>query len=376
MTKKVVPMVDLHAQYLKIRKDIDRAISSVIKDSAFIGGKYVTKFEQELADFLDAKYTVGLNSGTDALYLSLWALGIKDGDEVITSSFSFFATAEVIAKLGAKPVFVDIDPVTFNIDPAKIEKKISQKTKAIVPVHLFGQPADMKPIMVLAEKYKLFVVEDACQATGSTYKSDNIGTIGDAGCFSFFPSKNLGAYGDGGAVVTNNASLAENIKKLRNHGSLIKYQNEEIVVNSRLDGLQAAILSTKMKHLRKWNLSRFKIAKTYNRLLKSIPDIILPQTSTENCIPVFHQYTIRVKNGRRDRLKDYLQSKGISTMIYYPIPIHLLQAMKYLGYKNSSLPETELASQEVLSLPVYPEITEKKIEFICRSILRFVSVQK
>ena len=376
MTKKVVPMVDLHAQYLKIRKDIDRAISSVIKDSAFIGGKYVTKFEQELADFLDAKYTVGLNSGTDALYLSLWALGIKDGDEVITSSFSFFATAEVIAKLGAKPVFVDIDPVTFNIDPAKIEKKISQKTKAIVPVHLFGQPADMKPIMVLAEKYKLFVVEDACQAIGSTYKSDNIGTIGDAGCFSFFPSKNLGAYGDGGAVVTNNASLAENIKKLRNHGSLIKYQNEEIGVNSRLDGLQAAILSTKMKHLRKWNLSRFKIAKTYNRLLKSIPDIILPQTSTENCIPVFHQYTIRVKNGRRDRLKDYLQSKGISTMIYYPIPIHLLQAMKYLGYKNSSLPETELASQEVLSLPVYPEITEKKIEFICRSILRFVSVQK
>lgn len=372
MSKKI-PMVDLYAQYKSIKKEIDQAIGSVIKDSAFIGGSYVEKFEQEMAKFCGTKYAVGLNSGTDALYLALWALGIKEGDEVITTPFSFFATAEVIARLGAKPVFVDINPNTFNIDENLIEKKITKKTKAIIPVHLFGLVSNMDKIMKIAKKYKLYVVEDACQAIGSEYQGKKAGSLGDIGCFSFFPSKNLNAYGDGGMVTTNSLELAEKIKMLRNHGSKVKYYNDEIGVSSRLDGLQAAILSVKLKHLNKWNKSRQNIANTYNKLLKDIDYIELPKYDLDtNSTHIYHQYTIKIKNGKRDELKKYLEDYNISSMVYYPLPLHLLKAMEYLDIKKGSLPIVEKMCSEVLSLPIYPEIENKKIKLIETKIIKFI----
>ena len=348
-----IPMVDIYAQYESIKKEINAAIGEVIKNSAFIGGQYVEKFETEMAKFCNTKYAVGLNSGTDALYLSLWALGIGPGDEVITTPFTFFATAEVIARLGAKPVFVDINPDTFNIDENLIEEKITQKTKVIIPVHLFGLPANMDKINSLAKKYKLAVVEDACQAIGSEYKGKKIGSIGDIGCFSFFPSKNLNAYGDGGMVTTDNQKLAEKIKILRNHGSKIKYYNDEIGVSSRLDGIQAAILSVKLKHLNKWNKSRQNIANTYNNLLKDIDGIEISKYDLDkNTKHVYHQYTLKIKNGKRDELKKYLENEGISSMIYYPLPLHMMKAFEYLKIKKGSLPVTEKMSEEVLSLTI------------------------
>lgn len=380
-------MVDLGAQYNSIKKEIDGAISAVIKESAFIGGKHVQKLEEEIASYCGTKYAVALNSGTDALYLSLKALGIGKGDEVITSPFTFFATGEVISLAGAKPVFVDIDPATFNIDPELIEKKIMKKTKAIIPVHLFGLPADMDRIIKIAKKYKLYVIEDACQAIGAEYKGVKTGNLGDVGCFSFFPSKNLGAYGDGGIITTNDQELAVNIKTLRNHGSKIKYQNEVIGVNSRLDGLQAAILSVKLKYLDKWNKERRRVANTYNKLLKDTEWLETPFNHTSSrlrgasnetmkqfnndFIPVFHQYTIRIKNGKRDQLKQYLNEKGVSSMIYYPIPLHLLKAMEYLKYNKGSFPTSEKASEEVLSLPIYPELDVKIINKIVKIIISY-----
>lgn len=349
---KTVPMVDLYAQYRSIKKDVDQAIKNVIKDSAYVGGKYVEQLEVDIAKYVGSKYAVGLNSGTDALYLSLWALGIGPGDEVITTAFTFFATAEVIARLGAKPVFVDIDPNTFNLDPELITKKITKKTKAIIPVHLFGLPTDMDKINKIAKKHGLYVIEDACQAIGAQYKGKKTGVLGDLGCFSFFPSKNLGAYGDGGIVTTNNKVWADKIRMLRNHGSRVKYYNDEIGVGSRLDGLQAAILSVKLKHLDKWNKARRKVATTYNRLLKNIDWIELCPTSFKDYYHVYHQYTIRVKNGKRDKLKGYLTKYNIGSIIYYPIPLHFLKAFAYLNYKKGSLPVTERAASEVLSLPV------------------------
>lgn len=353
--KKIV-MVDLYAQYKTIKKEIDGAIKDVIKKSAFIGGEYVEKLEVELAKKLKAKYCVALNSGTDALYLSLEALGIKSGDEVITTAFTFFATAEVIARLGAKVVFVDIDPKTFNIDVNKIEEKITKRTKAIIPVHIFGQVAQMDKIMKLAKKYDLKVIEDACQAIGAKYKDKYAGTFGDTGCFSFFPSKNLGAWGDGGAIITNSLEVAEKIKMMRNHGSKIKYFNDEIGYSSRLDGIQAAILGVKLKHIDKWNKERQRVGKKYDKLL-----------GNDNFVEghVFHQYTFRVKDGKRDELRKYLTENNISSMIYYPLPINKMKP--FLGQK-CNLPETEKACREVISLPIYPELSNEKIEYICKKI--------
>lgn len=348
-----IPILDLQVQYKTIKKEIDAAIKTVIAESSFIGGKHVEELENNIASYCGTKYAVALNSGTDALYLALWALGIGKGDEVITSPFSFFATAEVIAKVGAKPVFVDIDPATFNINPELIEGKITKNTKAIIPVHLFGQAAGMDKINALAKKYGFFVIEDACQAIGATYKGKKTGNLGDVGCFSFFPSKNLGAYGDGGILTTNHLPLATKVKILRNHGSKVKYYNDEIGVSSRLDGLQAAILNVKLKHLDKWNKARNEVAQMYDKLLSNINWLQTPRVSPEH---VFHQYTIRVTNGKRYELKNYLAEQGIQTMIYYPIPLHLLKAMEYLGYKKGSLLEAEKACEEVLSLPMYPEL--------------------
>lgn len=353
-------MVDLYAQYKSIKREIDKAIKEVIQKSAFIGGEYVEKFENELAKKMKSKYCVALNSGTDALYLSLKALGIKIDDEVITSPFTFFATAEVIARLGAKVVFVDIDPKTFNIDVNKIEEKITKKTKAILPVHIFGQPAKMDKIIKLAEKYNLKVIEDACQAIGAKYKGKYAGTFGDTGCFSFFPSKNLGAWGDGGAVITSDPDVALKIKMLRNHGSKIKYFNEEIGYSSRLDGLQAAILRVKLRYIDKWNKERQRVGKEYDKLMGN-------NNFTEGHI--FHQYTIRVKDGKRDELKKYLEEKNVSSMIYYPLPLH---KMKPFLNQRCSLPEAEQACKEVLSLPIYPEINQSNINYICDNIKKYV----
>lgn len=368
-------MVDLNAQYDSIKSEIDGAISGVIHDGAFVGGKYVEQFEKNFAQYCEVKHAIGLNSGTDALYLALWALGIKEGDEVITTPFSFFATAEVVARLGATPVFVDIDPNSFNIDPELIESKITKNTKAIIPVHLYGKPAQMDKIMELAKKYNLYVIEDACQAIGAKYQGKRVGGIGDIGCFSFYPSKNLGAYGDGGMLTTNNSQIAEKIKLLHNHGAKIKYHHTHIGVSSRLDGIQAAILDVKLKYIEEWNNKRFEVAKQYNDILKNIMGIKLSEFKLDDKnTHIYHQYTFKVTNGQRDELAKELNKHGISTMIYYPIPLHLLEAMNYLNYKEGSMVETEKAAAEVLSLPIYPELESSKIRFIADKIEQFFNL--
>ena len=367
--------LDLTAQYKSIKKEIDAAIKKVLDSSVFIGGKEVEEFEKEVAKFSGTKYAIGLNSGTDALFLSLKALNIGLGDEVITTPFTFIATAEVIANLGAKPVFVDIDPKTFNIDSSKIEEKITKKTKAIIPAHLFGQMAEMAEIRRIAKKYKLKVIEDAAQAIGAkqqlaTSNWQLAGSIGDVGCLSFFPTKNLGAYGDGGMVVTNNKKITDKIRLLRKHGSYPKekYLNLILGTNSRLDALQAAILRVKLKYLSKWSKERAKKAEFYSKGLKGVGDIVTPYIAP-NCTHIFHQYTIRTK--KRDKLVSYLKSQGIPTMIYYPLPLHLQPAFKYLGYKKGDFPEAEKVAKEVLSLPIYPELSGKSQDFIIKKIKEF-----
>lgn len=368
--KSPIPTVDLYAQYKSIKSDIDKAIADVITDSAFVGGKYVEILEKQIANYCQTKYAVSLNSGTDALYLSLWALGIGDDHEVITTPFTFIATAEVIARLGAKPVFVDIEKNSFNINPDAIEAKITKKTKAIIPVHLFGLPAQMDKIKRIAKKYKLFIIEDACQAIGAKFRNKRIGSIGDIGCFSFFPTKNLGGYGDGGIITTNNKDLADKIRLLRNHGSLARYNNEILGASSRLDGIQAGILSAKLNYLNRWNKQRREVAKNYWDLLKDVRGIILPQEE-HNSYHVCNQYTIRINNGRRNRLKKYLLKHNITSMIYYLTPLHLQKALTNLKYKKGNFPVAEKASTEVLSLPIYPEITEKEIIYIADTIKSF-----
>jgi dTDP-4-amino-4,6-dideoxygalactose transaminase len=391
-----IKFLDLIAQYKSIKKEIDEAIKRVLESGQFIGGKEVEDFEKEFAKFCGVKYAISVNSGTDALYLSLKALGIGPRDEVITTPFSFIATAEVIANLGARPVFVDIDPRTFNIDPQQLAYQLNKltelgklKVKAIVPVHLFGQMADMDEIMKIARKYKLFVIEDAAQAIGAeiklktqisklktaTQKSKVLkaGAIGDLGCFSFFPSKNLGAYGDGGMVITNNKKLAEKIRLLRNHGSSPKnkYLNLILGTNSRLDAIQAAILRVKLKHLKKWIKKRQEIANYYNRSFQGIGDIKVPEILPDRT-HTFHQYTIRTRY--RDKLQKYLKENGIPTMIYYPLPLHLQPALKNLEYKKGDFLKTESASKEVLSLPIYPELSKKEQEFIVKKIKEFYNL--
>ncbi len=361
--------LDLDGQYKSIRKEIDGAIKNVFNGGFFIGGEEVEKFEEEFAKFCGVKYSISLNSGTDALFLSLKALGIGEGDEVITTPFTFIATAGSIINCGAKPVFVDIDPDSFNIDVSKIEKAITKKTKAIMPVHLFGQIADMAEIMKIAKKYKLFVIEDAAQAVGAEYKGKKAGTIGDFGCFSFFPSKNLGAYGDGGMIITNNKRLAEEVRLLKSHGSSSKdkYLNLVVGTNSRLDSLQAAILRIKLRHLDKWNKERAKKSNYYTKKLKGISGIVTPDIK-EDRNHVFHQYALRVDS--RDKIKKELEKAGIPVMIYYPLPLHMQPALKKLGHKKGDFPEAEKVSSEVLSLPIYPEIKKKDQDLIINSLAK------
>jgi len=368
--------LDLKAQYKKIKKEIDSAIKKVANSQRFIGGEEVENFEKELARFCGAKYAVGVNSGTDALFLSLKALGIGKGDEVITTPFTFIATAEAVANVGAKPVFADIDENTFNIDPKEIEKKITKKTKAIIPVHLFGQMADMEEIMKIAKRYNLYVIEDSAQAIGAEIyfgkKIKKAGTIGNVGCFSFFPSKNLGGWGDGGAIVTNSKSLAQKIKLLSNHGSSFKekYRNLILGTNSRLDALQAAILRVKLKYVEKWNLQREKKAIFYSAHLSKIKKVS-PPFIKEKRNHVFHQYTIKVPANLRNKLKNFLAKKGIPTMIYYPLPLHLQPAFSYLSYKRGDFKKAEKVSRQVLSLPIYPELSRKDQIKIIKEIKNF-----
>ena len=365
----MIPFVDLKAQYDSIKDEIDNTIQNVINNTSFIMGEELKKFEEEFAWFCDVKYAIGVANGSDALILALRACGIGKGDEVITVPHTFISTAEAISNVGGKVVFVDIEPKTYTIDVSEIEEKINKKTKAIIPVHLYGQPADMDPIMELARKYNLKVIEDAAQAHGAEYKGEKVGSIGDVGCFSFYPGKNLGAYGDAGMVITNNERIAEKIKLLRNHGRISKkYEHDIEGYSSRLDNLQAAILRVKLRHLNKWNDMRRKNAKRYNKLLSEMDDIIVPYEA-DYSKHVYHLYVIRAEG--RDKLRGELKSKGIATGIHYPIPLHLQPAYIYLGHKRGDFPVTEKASQEILSLPMFAELSEDQIVEIVKLIRNY-----
>jgi len=368
-----VPLVDLKAQYHSLKEEMDKAIWGVLESTRFILGEEGKGLEEEISAFCNAKFAVGVSSGTDALLLSLIASGIEAGDEVITVPFTFFATTEVISQLSAKPVFVDIDPRTFNIDASLIKEKISNRTRAIIPVHLFGQTADMDPIWDLAKEIGLIVIEDAAQAIGAEYRGGRVGSYGDktdAVCLSFFPSKTLGAYGDAGMVVTDKEDLAEKVMMLRTHGSTSKYYYSWIGYNSRLDELQAAILRVKLKRLDEWIKARRRSAHLYNELLAEVEKVVTPIELSGNK-HIYNYYTIRAEG--RDELRDYLKSKEIATAIYYPLPLHLQEVYKSLGYKEGDFPVAERAAKEVLSLPMYPELTEEQIKFVADSIKEFHS---
>jgi dTDP-4-amino-4,6-dideoxygalactose transaminase len=361
-----IPMVDLKVQYDAIREEIDSAVLGVIRSTAFILGPIGKALEQEIAAYHGAKHAIGVSSGTDALHLAVRAANIGPGDEVITTPFTFIATAEAVSYVGARPVFIDIRPDTFNIDASQIEKKITKRTKAIMPVHLYGQPADMDEIMAVAKKHGLTVIEDCAQSFGAGYKGKKTGAIGQLGCFSFFPSKNLGCYGDGGMVTTNDDGLAKRIIGLRNHGSQVRYYHDEVGYNSRLDEVQAAVLRVKFKRIGDYNDKRRRNASLYTKHLSGIPGIT-PPVEAAGTSHVFHQYTIRVKN--RDKVKEALDAgKATSSMIYYPVPLHLQKAYADLGMKPGSLPVSEAAAKEVLSLPMYPELTEEQIRAVAEAV--------
>ena len=370
-----IPLVDLKVQYKAIKEEIDKAIQRVVHSGQFVLGPEVEAFESEIAAYCGTKYAVGVASGTDALQLALPACDIKPGDEVITTPFTFIATAETIAKCGATPVFADIDPKTYNIDPTKLESKISQKTKAILPVHLYGQPVDMRSTLKFAQKYNLKVIEDCAQALGAEYKGKRVGSIGDVGCLSFFPSKVLGAYGDGGMIVTNNTDIAERAEMLRNHGCKEKYYHLIHGFNSRLDSIQAAILRVKLGHLDEWIEVRRHKASLYGQLLEQI-DGIKPPYVAPYSYHIFNYYTIRLNSELgRDELREFLGSQGIATAIYYPLSLHLQEVYRDLGYKTGDFPASEQAQEEVLSLPIYPELEDQQIEGLVGLIRVFCEQQ-
>ncbi len=362
--KYKIPLVNLKLQYKSIKKDIDETINGVIKNTNFIMGEEVKIFEEAFSRFIGAKYTIGVASGTDALFLSLLALGVNSGDEVVTTPHSFVATASAISMCGATPVFVDIDPKTYNIDPEKIENKITKKTKGIIPVHIYGQPADMDPIIEIAKKHKLFILEDAAQAHGALYKGRCVGTIGDAAVFSFYPGKNLGAYGDAGAVITNNESITQTLRLLRNHGRKEKYTHDILGYSSRMDTLQAAVLLVKLKYLKKWNERRREVAQLYNNLLKDLP--VVTPFEPEGVKSVYHLYAIQVED--RDSVYDEMRKKGIEVGIHYPIPLHLQPVFKSLGHKEGDFPHAEELARHTLSLPIFPEITNSDIQEVASSL--------
>jgi dTDP-4-amino-4,6-dideoxygalactose transaminase len=380
--KTKVPFFDLAVQFKSVEHEIRSALDEVFQNQQFIMGPKVQALEEAMAQYCQTRYAVGVASGSDALLLSLMALGIGTGDEVVLPPFTFFATAGSVSRLGATPVFVDIDRETYNIDPSKIEEKITARTKAIIPVHLFGQCTDMNPLLKIAKERKLFIVEDAAQALGAEYKPKvgsegrRAGKIGDLGCFSFYPTKNLGAFGDAGMVVTDNPGLAEKVKLLRVHGSQPKYFHKAIGINSRLDTIQAAILLVKFKYLEKWTAERQRKAERYQELFENLPDSVngfkLPTVQFQNR-HIFHQYVIRVPE--RDGLRQFLTEEGIGTDIYYPVPLHLQECYSFLKYRRGDLPISEKASEEVLALPIFPELTEDQQRVIVSRIKAFYNKQ-
>ena len=360
-----IPFIDLHKQYLKYKDEIDREITEVLNSSIYIGGNKIALLEEKLAEFTDSKRAIVCSSGTDALLLSLIALDIKQGDEVITTPFTFIATAEVIVHLGATPVFVDIDEKTYNIDPNKIEQKITKNTKAIIPVSLYGQPADMDEINNIAEKYNLKVLEDGCQSFGATYKDKKSCNLSDIGCTSFFPSKPLGCYGDGGAIFTNNEELAKKIKMLLNHGQNERYKHKYIGINGRLDAIQAAVLLVKLKYFPNEIKKREEIGERYTKLLND-SNIITPFIKSDRN-SVYAQYSIRVKD--RDKVIKHLNDKGIPTAIHYPMPLHLQECFSYLGYKKGDFKTAEQISKEIMSLPMSPFLEKNDQDKIIKELL-------
>ncbi|KYK37948.1 MAG: transcriptional regulator [Theionarchaea archaeon DG-70] len=363
-----VPFIDLSRHHKPLRNELLRTFENVLDSNQFILGDAVKQFETELVAYTGARYAIGVSNCTHALLLSLKACGIGSGDEVITTPFSFIATAEVIALLGATPVFCDIDPKTFNIDTDKIAGAISSKTKALMPVHLYGQAADMDKIMHIAREKNLKVIEDMAQAIGAKYRGKMIGTFGDTACISFFPTKNLSALGDAGLILTNNSELEQTIRILRVHGASKKYYHDSIGFNDRLDAVQAAFLHVKLKYLDTWNERRRQIAKKYDDGLRDV--VMIPYIEPHN-ESIYHQYTIRTS--RRDDLRDSLSNKGIGTAIHYPLPLHLQNAFQYLNYSKGSFPESEKAAEEVLCLPIYQDLTDEEVEYIIDAIKQFFS---
>ncbi len=366
-----VPPINLAAEYREIKQEANKRLKAVLESGLFILGEEVREFEEGFAKLIGAKHALGVASGTDALLLALMALEIGSGDEVITTPHTYVATGMAIARTCAQLVFVDINPETFNIDPDLIERKITKRTKAIIPVHLYGLPCDMTQIMKIARKHNLRVIEDCAQATGAKWGRKAVGSFGDFGCFSFYPTKIIGAYGDGGAVVTNNAKLAELVSSLRNQSDPHKtYIHGRIALNSRLDTLQAAILNAKLKHISQWNRNRIRLAENYDRLLKKIPQIRVP-VRPEEIMQVYHQYTVWVS--RRDSLLSFLKKEGIAAGVYYPIPLHFQPCFKHLGYRKGDFPHAEEACQNTISLPLFPQMTPDQPAYVASKIKQFYS---
>ena len=369
----MIPIFDSKRQYAQIGAEAEKAVCEVMRSGCYILGPNVKALESELASYIGCNYTVALNSGTDALHIALRALDIGEGDEVITTAFTFVATAEAIGMVNAKPVFVDIDPDTFNIDPKKIEEAITPKTKAIIPVHLYGQACDMDAIMDIAKRHNLKVIEDCCQAIGATYKGKMVGTFGEIGCFSFYPTKNLGTMGDGGLCSVNDEKLRDRLISLRNHGSLVRYHNDELGVNSRLDEIQAAILRIKARHIDEWNSLRREKAAYYNELFSSCADVVTPK-ELDDTYCVYHQYTVKIPN--RDEVHKMLGENGIGAMLYYPIPLHFQKVNAWLGMGKGSLPVTEDNTDVVISLPMFPELTKEEQETVASTLISCIEKSK
>lgn len=363
-----VPLLDLKREYQSLKSEIDKAVLDVMASTQYINGPQVKQFEEAAAKYCGCKHAIGVASGTDALLLSMRAVGVEPGSEVITTAFSFFATAGTIHNLGARPVFVDIEEDTYNIDASQIEAKITGKTKVIMPVHLFGQCADMDAVMTIAKKHNLIVIEDAAQAISAKYRGKMSGTIGDLGCFSFYPTKNLGAPGDGGMIVTDSDELNDRLRRLKAHGAKVKYYHEEVGFNSRLDTIHAAVLMAKLPHLDSWSTKRRENAAYYNRRFSGSP-LVLPQ-AREYAYHIYNQYTLRTPS--RDSLRDHLKQSGIGYEVYYPVALNLQKCFSYLGYRSGDMPVSERCAEQVISIPIYPQLREDEREYVADTVLKYI----